>query len=69
VELGLEFGIGVNVATMATVLPLATVAGAASCNEKLLVMFRLAVANFDASAALCAFTTTVLETGKICGAV
>jgi hypothetical protein len=46
-----------------------TLAGAESCNKKLLVIVSAAAACFAGSATLCAVTTAADGLGKICGAV
>jgi len=69
VEFGFEFGIGVSVATIVVDDLVAMLLGPESCSVKLLVTVKFAVANLDASAALCALTTTLGVEGKICGAV
>jgi len=67
--LGFEPATGVNVAAMVADPPEATLAGAAICNEKLLVIVTVANVCFAGSAALCAVTVTVAGFGKIGGAV
>src|SRR4029077_13847992 len=56
VVLGFEPGTGVNAAAMTPEPPEATLAGAESCREKLLVMVTAAEACFDGSATLWAVT-------------
>ena len=68
VMLGFELGTGVSVAAMTLEPPEATLEGAESCREKLLVMATAAEACFDGSATLCAVTVTVAGAGRICGA-
>jgi len=67
--LGFEPGIGVSVATIVADALGATLPGPVTCNAKLLVTLKLAIANLDGPATLCARTTTECELGKICGAV
>ena len=67
--LGFEPGTGVSVAATAAEPPEATLEGAESCTEKLLVMVTAAEACLDGSATLCAVSVTVAEAGRICGAV
>jgi len=69
VVLGLEPGTGVNVAAMTPEPPEATLEGAESCSEKLLVMVTAAEVCLDGSATLCAVTVAVAGVGRICGAV
>lgn len=67
--LGFDPATGVRVAVIVADPPLARLAGAASCKEKLLVTVTVAVADFDGSAALCAVSATPAGFGRICGAV
>lgn len=67
--LGFEPGTGVIVATIVAVAPAATLDGAESCNEKLLVMVSAAEICFEGSATLCAVKVTVAGEGSVCGAV
>jgi len=67
--LGFEPATGVSVATMVAKPPDATLAGAAICKEKLLVIVTVANVCFAGSAALCAVTVTVAGFAKIGGAV
>ncbi len=67
--LGFEFGTGVIVATMVAVAPAGTLDGAASCNEKLLVMTNAAEICFEGSATLCAVSVALAGDGRIRGAV
>lgn len=67
--LGFEPGTGVNVAVMTPEPPEATLEGAESCSEKLLVMVTAAEACLEGSATLWAIMETVASAGRICGAV
>jgi hypothetical protein len=67
--LGFEFGTGVIVATIVAVAPAGTLDGAASCNEKLLVMANAAEICFEGSATLCAVNVALAGEGRIRGAV
>jgi hypothetical protein len=60
---------GVIVATMVAAPPAGTLAGAASCREKLLVMRRGAEICLEGSATLCAVMVAFTEEGRIPGAV
>jgi len=67
--LGFEPGMAVSVATIATVAPTGTLDGAASCNEKLLVIVSATETCLEGSATLCAVRVTLAGEGRICGAV
>ena len=67
--LGLEFGAGVNVATMAALAPAETLAGAETVSEKWLVIVIAAEACFEGSATLWAINVSEAGEGRICGAV
>jgi len=66
---GFEPGTGVIIATIVAVPPAATLEGAESCNEKLLVMATAAEICLEGSATLCAVSVAVGGAGRICGAV
>jgi hypothetical protein len=66
---GFEPGTGVRVATIVAVPFVGTLAGAASCNVKSLVMLIAAEICFDGSAALWAVNVTTAGEGRFCGAV
>ena len=66
---GFDPGITVIVATIATVAEVGTLAGAATCNVKLLVTVTLAEFSFEESATLVAVIVTAVGLGRICGAV
>jgi hypothetical protein len=69
VAAGFEPATGVSVAAMRLEPPEATLEGAESRREKLLVMMAVAKACLEGSATLCAVSVTVAALGKICGAV
>ena len=66
---GFEPAIGVSVAAITLEPPEATLVGAESCKEKLLVMVTVAEACLEGSATLCAVSVTVARAGSVCGAV
>jgi len=67
--LGFEPGRGVIVATIVAVPPAGTPDGAASCNEKPLVMATTVETCFEGSATLCAVSVALAGDGKIRGAM
>lgn len=69
IEMGLEPGTGVMVATIVAVPPAGTLCGAVTCRVKLLVMLIPTDVCFDGSATLCAVNIVVAGAGRIPGAV
>ena len=67
--LGLEPGTGVSVATIAEVTPGCRLEGAASCNEKWLVMVSVVEFCFEGSATLVAMRVALGAAGRMAGAV
>ncbi len=66
---GFEPATGVSVAAITPEPPDATLGGAESWSEKLLVIVTAAEACFAGSATLCAVIVAFAAAGKICGAV
>src|ERR1700687_5285541 len=65
---GFEPAISVSVAAITLEPPEATLVGAESCKEKLLVMVAVAEACLEGSGTLCAVSVTVAGAGSVCGA-